>query len=330
MATTTRATTNFDQTVVALVLRTIAENLRKRVGWLDEGAWQKASIVPGTNKLRYIAYGDFSSATQALTEGDNAATLALEQALTIGYDEFTASQYGRLVGISDLALKESPHNLMAVAAERVAWNALETLDRSVGDTIQAFTAADLFTDSGFANRAAVTQAAGSLVTAADVRQVVTLMRKANIPTFPDGYYHGIIHPFVAADLMGEAATNTGAWIDARRYGGVGGEEILAGEIGRIHGVRFMERTQSTYLGAVGASSAHLFGTVIYGPDYFVFGDEQAVEAYMVRPGGDHYDPLAQKALVGWKGMWGSQVIDISGVGPRMRNLIAPSAQAAAG
>lgn len=334
MATTTTSTTNFDQTVVALVLRTILENLRKRTHWLEEGAWQKASIIPGTNLLRYVSYGDLSSDLQGLTEGDNTATLALEEALTIGYDQFACTQYGRLVGISDIALVENPHELMSVAAERVAWNALETLDRSVGDTIMADTALDTFTSAGYTARNEVTQNSADFMSATAVRNAVTLLRAANVPTFPDGYYHGIIHPFAAHDLMAEAATVTGAWIDVRRYGGPDAEDLLRGEVGRIHGVRFMESNQSTYLGAGGAASANIFGTLIYGPDYFVFGDEQSTEAYVVRPGGDHYDPLAQKALVGWKGMWGAQVIvdhAANGTqGPRAANIVSTTSFAAAG
>lgn len=335
MATTTTATTNFDQTVVALVLRTILDNLRKRTHWLEEGAWQKASIIPGTNLLRYVSYGDLDSDTQALTEGDNEATIALEEAMTIGYQEFGCSQFGRLVGISDIALVENPHELMSVASERVAWNALETLDKQIGDTIEAYTGADVFTDGANSARNQVAQDSADYGSAAAIRKAVTALRAANVPTFPDGYYHGIVHPYVAHDLMAEAATVTGAWIDVRKYGGPDAEDLLRGEVGRIHGVRFMESNQSTYLGAVGATSAHLFGTVIYGPDYYVFGDEQSVQAYVVRPGGDHYDPLAQKALVGWKGMWGSQVItdhaDATGTqGPRLRNLVTSSSFAAAG
>jgi len=333
VATTTTSTTNFDQTVVALVLRTILDNLRKRTHWLEEGAWQKARIIPGTNLLRYVSYGDLSSDLQGLTEGDNEATLALEEALTIGYDQFACTQYGRLVGISDIALVENPHELMSVAAERVAWNALETLDRSVGDTIMADSGLDSY-PSTFTARNQVTQASGSYMSAALVRAAVTELRAKNVPTFPDGYYHGIIHPYAAHDLMAEAATVTGAWIDVRRYGGPDAEDLLRGEVGRIHGVRFMESNQSTYLGTGGASSANIFGTLIYGPDYFVFGDEQSTEAYVVRPGGDHYDPLAQKALVGWKGMWGAQVIidnDADGTqGPRAVNLVSTTSFAQAG
>jgi N4-gp56 family major capsid protein len=325
------STTNFDKTIVALVLSQIAENLRKRTHWLDEGAYIKGSLNPGHDTIRYIGYSDLSSATQGLTEGNTAATLALEEALAIRWEEFTASQYGRLVGITDIALGRNPHDLASVAAERVAQNASLTLDRAIGDTIEAYTTAPAeIRPAGRAARVNVTQNSSDYLTAALVRQAVTRLRAANVPTFPDGYYHGIVHPFVAADLMSESAATAGAWVDVRRYGGTDGEDILRGEVGRVHGCRFMESNLSTYLGPNGATSAHIFGTVIYGPEYYAFGDEQSIEAHVVRPGGDHADPLAQKMLVGWKGMWGAKVVGMTDVGPRFRNVISVSSFAEAG
>jgi len=324
VTTTLTTTTNFDKTVTTLVLRNIAENLRKRAHWLDEGSWLQATQVPGTNMLRYIAYGDLSTVAQALSE----ATPPAEDALTIAYDEFYGAQYGRLVGISDIALMQSPHNLAAVAAERLAFNAIMTLDRSIGEANRDYiTAPSTIFAGGFASRATLTQASGTYLTMALVRRAVTELRAANVPTFPDGTYHAKIHPFVARDLMEESGT-AGQWLDINKYTGT--TEIKAGEIGTMHGVKFFETNNGTYIGNGGAASAHIFRTLIYGPGYFAFGDFDSIEAYMVRPGGDHTDPLAQKMLMGWKGFWGSQVLDISGVGPKFRGIDSVSSAAAAG
>jgi N4-gp56 family major capsid protein len=324
VATTVLATSNFDKTVTALVLRTVVENLRKKVTWLDEGAWLKAKQIPGTNLLRYINYGDLSTAVQTLTE----ATPPAEEALSIGYEEFSAAQAGRLVGISDLALLESPHELMSIAAERVGFNAIQTLDRNVGETVRDYlTAPAQILANSRAARVNLAQASSDYLTAALVRSAVTSLRASNVPTFPDGYYHGVIHPYSARDLMEESGT-AGQWLDVRKY--VDNEEILKGEIGRFFGVRFMESNQATYIGNGGAASAHIFRTTIYGPGYYAFGDAQSIEAYMVRPGGDHTDPLAQKALVGWKAMWGVKVLGLSGVGPKFRGIDHVTSAAAAG
>ncbi len=324
MATLLSNATNFDKTVTALVLRTIMENLRKRAVWLDEGAWLKATQVPGTNLMRYIAYGDLSTAVQALTE----ATPPAEEALSIGYEEFYGAQYGRLVGISDIALMQSPHDLAAVAAERVGINAILTVDRAVGETVRDYlTSPAQILANGRAARVNLTQASSDYMIAALIRRAVTELRAAEIPTFPDGTYHANIHPFVARDLMEESGT-AGQWLDVRKY--TDNEEILMGEVGRLHGVRFKETTSATYIGNGGASSAHIFRTTIYGPGYYAFGDFDGIESYMVRPGGDHTDPLAQKMLVGWKGFWGTKVLGLAGVGPRFRGIDTVSSAAAAG
>lgn len=324
MPTTLSTATNFDKTVTALVLRTIAENLRKRSIWMDEGAWLQGKLIPGTNLIRYISYGDLSTATQALTE----ATPPAEEAMTIGFEEFAAAQFGRLVGISDVALLQNPHDLFGVAAERIGINSILTLDRAVGEVVRDYlTAPAQILANGRAARVNLTQASSDYLIAALVRRAATEMRAANIPTFPDGTYHAIAHPFVTRDLMEEAGS-AGQWLDINKY--VTNSPMLMGEVGTLHGVRFRESNSATYIGNGGAAAAHIFRTVIYGPGYFAFGDSQSVEAYMVRPGGDHTDPLSQKALVGWKGMWGTKVLGLAGVGPKFRGIDTVSSAAAAG
>jgi len=53
----------------------------------------------------------------------------------------------------------------------------------------------------------------------------------------NGYYVGIIHPDVAYDLMGDDD-----WVSASEY--AGSTQIFEGEIGKIHGVRFVETTEA--------------------------------------------------------------------------------------
>ena len=52
--------------------------------------------------------------------------------------------------------------------------------------------------------------------------------------------------------------------------------------------------------------------MFFGPDFFIWGDYQTIRAYRVAPGGDHADPLAQRGLVGWKGMWGLKLNEFDG------------------
>lgn len=312
----TTATTNFDQTVTALVLRTVEENLRDQLQWFQEGAYIPGTIVPGTNLIRHIAYGDLSVVAGTpspatppwLTEG----TPPDEEPLTIGYAEYGASQAGRLIGITDVALAESPHNLMTIAAERVARNALATIDLNIAETVTAGTNVVYASTATARNQLT----AAMKLTGDEVRQVVAQMKKSNIPTFPDGTYRAIIHPFQTYDL--QADTAGAGWVEVSKYADPG--RLLTGEIGKYMGVRFVESNIGTSVIDGGATSSDVYLATFFGPEYFAFGDLQTLSAYMVRPGGDHTDPLAQKALVGWKAMWGTKLLSITNVFPKYLRL----------
>jgi N4-gp56 family major capsid protein len=283
-------TANFDQTVTALVVRKLLENLRKTARWLVPGAYLSARLIPGTNLVRHIAYGDLPVQDSLITVEGTAPTA---EALTIGFSEFGVAQRGRLVRLTDVALGISPHELMSTAAEKVAFDALMTVDRSIATAVMAGTGITL-------------TVAGAGLAASDIRRWAAQLKTFNVPTFPDGYYIAMVHPVVAHDLQSDTAV--GGWLDASKYGAP--EQLFSGEIGRMFGIRFIETT----VGTVNLGGPDTFNTVVFGPDYFAFGDLQSIETYMVRPGGDHADPLAQAALVGYKGMWGSKTLEVVAAG----------------
>ena len=283
-------TTNFDQTVTAMVRRDLLENLREVARWMVPGAVIPGRLMPGTNLIRHIAYGDLDPQDSIIAiEGE-----PLDAApLTIGFEEYAVSQKGRLVAVTDVALGLSPHELMSVAADKVAYDAKMTVDRSIAAAFAAGTGRAL-------------TVAGAGLAGSDVRRWVAQLKTALVPTFPDGYYVAMIHPNAAYDLQSDTAI--GGWIEASKYAAP--NQLLTGEIGRIFGVRFVETT----VGTINLGATDTYNTYVLGPDCFAFGDLQSVQTYMVRPGGDHADPLAQKALVGYKGMWGTKVIDVTEAG----------------
>jgi N4-gp56 family major capsid protein len=304
-------TTNFNQTVTALVSRTIQENLRKVVRYLGAGGFIEGNLIPGTNLVRYIAYGDLSIPSPLLPAVQGTPPWLKEgirpdlEPLTIGYDEFGVSQAGRLVGISDVALAYSPHQLMAVAAERVGFNALQTVDNVIAATLHAGT--NIIWPTGTANDAALTTSVK--LTTVELRRAVARLKAANVPTFPDGTYHAFIHPNLMFDLQDPSAA--GGWIEAAKY--TTPELIMSGEVGRLYGVRFIETPVGTDrgLGGVGGT-VPIYSTFIFGPDAYAYGDLQDIRTYTVQPGGDHQDPLAQLAEVGWKAMFGAKLLTAVG------------------
>jgi N4-gp56 family major capsid protein len=313
MATTLTSTSGFADLVQELVSARAEEELRARAVHAMPGMYVPARFIKGTNTLRYARYADLGVNTTPLTEG----APPVDQALTISSQFFTATQYGATVAISDLANIDSPHDLISIAAERVAYQAVRSMDQLVRDNLHSNAAtAAVFgaTASGTltANAANSAVAAAGVLNGTFVKQIVARLKGANVPQFADGSYRAIIHPSQEYDLISDTAVN--GWIESRKY--VDNTNLLTGEIGMFAGVRFIVSSDAKVYTTAGASAGNVYAALFLGPDAYAIGDSQTLQSYFVAPGGDHTDPLAQKALLGYKMRFGSLLLDEAG--PRYR------------
>jgi N4-gp56 family major capsid protein len=175
--------------------------------------------------------------------------------------------------------------MYSIAAEKVAWNAMETAEQGAIDLLMAATG--------------VTVVGGSSI-AENIVNTVIALKVANVPKFPDGTYHALISPTDAGTIMLD--TESTGWTETTKY--TDSSPLLNGELGRFRGVRFIE-----------SNRVDDGKTVVFGPGMVIWGDYQTIQAYRVAPGGDHADPLAQRGLVGWKGMWGQKLAEFDGTPP---------------
>jgi len=309
MATTTTSTSGFSDLVTQLVAARAEEELRARAVHAMPGLYVPARFVKGTNTLRYARYADLAPSTTTLTEG----TAPTDDALTISSEYFTAAQYGATVAISDLANLDSPHDLISIAAERVAYKAVRSMDNLVRDNIHATAStAAIFGATGATtltqNTANSAVATTGLLSGLFVKQMVARLKGSNVPTFADGTYRCIIHPAQEFDLVSDTSVN--GWIESRKY--VDNTQLLTGEIGMFAGVRFIVSSDAKVYATAGASSGNVYNALFLGPDSYAIGDSQTLQSYFVAPGGDHSDPLAQKALVGYKMRFGTLLLDEAG------------------
>lgn len=278
---------SFDKIVTSLVLRNVVEALRAKAVILPAAGFIRARHVPGTKDFVYTVFGDLAAADELL-EGVPPQTVGL------AWDtmSFTGTQKGKVVAITDLADAFSPFDLYATAAEKVAWNAIDTAEK---DAVALLNGTDRGVGAGnFNNQGTIVE---------NIVNAVVGMKVGEVPTFDDGTYHALVSPADAAAIMVDADDR--GWTESNKY--VDNTPLLNGEIGKFRGVRFIETTRV----ADGKS-------VLMGPGAFVWGDYQTIQAYRVAAGGDHADPLAQRGLVGWKGMWGLELVKFSGtpnVGP---------------
>jgi N4-gp56 family major capsid protein len=301
MATLDTTTSNFSSTVVALVARRIEEALRADYVHITPGNFTRgeAKIADGFNSLTYVAYADLAATTTALTQG----TAPTDQALVISVDQATATQIGNTVAISDLADLQSPHRLIAVAADKVADQAVKSFDVLVREILNAGSSVQYVTATSRA-----TIATSNVLTGAQVKKMFTILKRNNVPTFGDGFYRAIVHPDSLYDLQTDTAN--GGWMDANKY--TNARPLLTNEVGMYGGVRFQISSQAKVFATAGASSANVYSTIFLGPEAYVVGDMQSIRTYFVPPGGDHSDPIAQKALVGWKTAFGCMLLDANG------------------
>ena len=105
----------------------------------------------------------------------------------------------------------------------------------------------------------------------------------------------IIHPSVAYDLRSDPA-----WLDAHKYAGP--NEIFDGEIGKLHGVRFVETTQAKVLKGEGCPSGlAVYCTLILGKDAYGTVDVAGGGLEMIiHPRHEAGGPLDQFSTIGYK------------------------------
>lgn len=307
MATLSTATSNFSALVQEVVQKAAEQELRTNLVHTIPGNYEPAHIIKGTNLVRFARYADVAAQTAALTEG----TAPTAQALTIASEAFSATQIGGVFEITDLATIDSPHDLIAINAERAGRQAAVTIDVLVREILAAGASVQYVTQ---ASRSLL--ATSNVVTGAQVKKMVALLARLNVPRYGDGFYRAIIHSDAVYDLFTDTAT--GGWMDALKY--VDNMPLLKGEIGRYAGVRFLE-TGGTGTGTgagakifvdAGASSADVYSTYFMGPASYTLVDNQPLKSYFIAPGGDHSDPIAQLAKIGWKTRFGCGLVDEAG------------------
>lgn len=153
------------------------------------------------------------------------------------------NQYGTYASITDQLELHAYDNVILGATEEMGASAAETQEVLIRDALYVNTNV-LYADVISAQGAYVktpTQNAGlvhdgtngyAYLTPDMINKAVTKMKKDRVPTI-NGKYYAVIHPSAAYDLR-----KSDEWIEAHKYASP--EEIFNGEIGELHGMRFIE------------------------------------------------------------------------------------------
>lgn len=246
---------------------------------------KKVALPKGKGKtIEFRRFKTFSKKTTPLTEGVTPDGSAME----VTYSTATVAQYGDYTTISDVLEMTAIDPIILECTSEHGANAGRTKDTLVRDVLAGGTN---FLMPGGKQRSALTVT--DVITGDLVAQAATILKKQNAPKI-NGYYVAIIHPSVAYDLRKDPA-----WVSANTY--VDNENLLNGEIGRLHGVRFVETTEAKIV--EGGNNCVVYFTLFLGKDAYGLIDPEGCGLEMiVKPLGSagSADPLDQRQTVGWK------------------------------
>jgi len=256
---------------------------------------RKQSIPKGRGKS--IEWRKFNTLANAavLVEG----VIPTGQKLGVSFINDNIDQYGTYVSVSDM--------LELTAIDPVILEGQTELSASAGRTQDELTRNDLMAGTNViyaqkntdgvltdvASRSALT--AACKLTPDTINRAVTALKKMNAPTI-NGDYVAIIHPSEAYDLRASAE-----WLDVHKYAQP--DEIFNGEIGKLHGVRFVETTQAKIFkgGSGDPSGLAVYATLVLGKDAYGVVDVEGGGLQMIvhnktEAGG----PLDQFSTIGYK------------------------------
>ena len=266
----------------------------------DQFGQKRPIPANGGKTIEFRKFSSLPKALTPLTEGvtPNGGTLEVTT-LTA-----TVEQYGYYIVQSDVLELTSLDNTILEATKLLGKQAGVTLDTVVRNAINA--GDNVFYcpngDTEVTSRANLT--ANSKLTVDVIQRVVAKLRANNIETI-NGDYVAIIHPYVAYDLMASEA-----WERAHVY--TTPENIYAGEIGRIAGVRFVQTSEAKIWTGTGCpSNLAVFSTLIFGENAYgvteiTGGGLQTIVKQKGSSGVS--DALDQRSSIGWKGMKTAEIL----------------------
>ena len=290
----------------------LLENARTEMFYAQFGRKQRLPKNGGTT-IEWRKFNTFARASE-LKEG------VIPTGQQFGSSSLTASisQYGTYTSITDKLEMRAYDNVILAATEEMGASAAatqETLIRNallVGTNVMYCDNVDVNGTVLSTPTSPATMGAGggssnsdgwALLTPTMVNKAVTKMKKDRVPRI-NGKYYAVIHPSVAYDLR-----QSKEWIEVHKYAAT--SEIFNGEIGELHGCRFIEDTFAPILGESYIYSGNTtyktksngvtYATYFFGKDGFGIVDPEGGGLEMIIHDKDEIGgPLNQFSTIGYK------------------------------
>ena len=285
---TTQATTGADMspTMKTFYDTALLENAREQMVFTQFG---KKQPMHG-NKVEWRKFNTFAKALTPLTE----AVIPTGKTFGMTKIEATTTQHGDYVAVSDRLELEAYDDVIFGATEEMGATEGETYDTLTRNILVAGNSVAYGGDK--ASRSALT--AEDVLTPELVAKAATWLKKNKAPKI-DGAYVAIIHPSVAFDLR-----NSEEWKEFHKYNDVA--PIFKGEIGMLHGVRFVECNEAKVWKE---GSVATYATLFLGKDAFGILDPEGEGMEMIIKTREQIGgPLNQFSTIGYKFCHGAKIL----------------------
>ena len=254
----------------------------------EEGAQVRPLPMSEGKIVNFLRYAPLNIITAQTAEGSNPSAVNLSSTNVSA----TVSEFGSYTKISKLLKLTAVDPKMKGAVEVMGQNAGESRDQLVRD--HAFSGKG-YTQLAGGKSALSDVAISDTLSSTEIRKAVRTLKANKAMRYEDGYFIAKTDPFSTFDLMGD-----NVWVNAHTY--KDGMELYKGELGKLHGVRFLESTNWKEAINAGASNADIISTFIHGKNAFgvtdLEGDEKKI--YVKTPGANSTDnPTDRFYTVGW-------------------------------
>lgn len=278
----------------------LLENARVELFYAQFGKKQPLPANHGKT-VQWRKWNTFARAAQ-LQEG----VIPTGQKFGVSTKTGSINQYGTYAAVSDRLELRAYDDVILGATEEMGASAAETQETLIRDALLVNTNV-LYCDNITLATGAVagtptscvtmeaSATAMSLLTPDMVARAVTKLKKDRVPTI-NGKYYAVIHPSVAYDLR-----RSKEWIEAHKYAAP--EQLFNGEIGELHGCRFIENVFAPVLAGdyVNKAGTVTYATYFFGKDSFgIIDPEGGALEMIVKDKSQIGGPLNQFSTIGYK------------------------------
>ena len=268
---------------------TLLENAREQMVFTQFGEKQPLK----GNKVEWRKFNTFAKALTPLQEG----VIPSGQTFGMTKIEGETTQHGDFVAVTDRLELESYDDVIFGATEEMGaaeGETYDTLTRNIliaGNSVMYAPNGDTEVNS----RTNITKEC--LLTPDVVKKAATWLKKNKAPKI-NGYYVAIIHPSVAHDLRGKE------WEEYQKY--TNPSPIFKGEIGELHGVRFVESNEAKIWKD---GDTCVYATLFLGAKAFGILDPQGEGMEMIIKTKEQIGgPLNQFGTIGYKFCHGAKIL----------------------